>query len=245
MTKKTLAVQDSSTSKYVLPAAPRVVGEIVVVPPARLPLSELRRGGEVARALGDCFLTHAECLQHFLAEIRTRLVSLDSALAEDSRAQLRGALHDVLSVLEWCDAVQSELQQDCGRAAARAEPIDVVDLCRLVAASSGPADLVQVSGQLPTTWWGEARTLAKALELGLALVAERAGGSGCRFVEVYAEATHPRIRIASSGDPQEEVDRDAVRRFRQAVAQVGARVLPDAIGPGGSGLVIELPVVRG
>src|SRR5262245_38198266 len=83
-TKQPLEVQDSSKSEYVLPGAPRVVGEIVVVPPARLPLSELRRGGEVARALGDCFLPHAECLQQFLAEVRTRLVALDSALAEDS-----------------------------------------------------------------------------------------------------------------------------------------------------------------
>jgi hypothetical protein len=242
MTKQPLEVQDSSKSAYILPGAPRAVGEIVVVPPARLPFSELRRGGEVARALGDCFLPHAECLQQFLAEVRTRLVALDGALAEDSRAQLRGALHDVLGVLDWCDALQSDLQQDCGRAAAGAEPIDVLDLCRSVAASSGPAGLVQVSGHLPTAWWGEARVLAKALELGLALVAERTGGHGCRFVELHAEATHPRIRIGSSGDPREEVDPDAVRRFRQAVEQVGARVLPDALGPGGSGLVIELPV---
>jgi hypothetical protein len=242
MTKKLLEVQDSSTRDFVLPAAPRVVGEIVVLPPARLPFSELRRGGEVARALGDCFLTHAECMQQFLAEIRTRLVSLDGALAEDSRAQLRGALHDVLGVLDWCDAVQSDLQLDCGRASTGAEPIDVLDLCRSVAASFGPAALVQVSGQLPTAWWGQARALAKAVELGLALIAERTGGSGCRFVQVHAEATHPLIRIASSGDPREEVDPDAVRRFRQAVEHVGARVLPDALGPGGSGLVIELPV---
>ena len=241
MSKKPLEVQVSPTSEYVLPAAPRVVGEIVVVPPARLPFSELRRGGDVARALGDRLLTQAECMQQFLGEVRTRLVSLDSALAEDSRAQLRGALHDVLGVLDWCDAVQTELQQECGLAASGSEPIDVVDLCRSVAAASGHADSVQVSGQLPTAWWGEARVLAKALELGLALVADRTGGSGCRFVEVYAEATHPMIRITSSGDSREEVDPDAVRRFRQAVDQVGARVLPEAIDPGGSGLVIELP----
>jgi hypothetical protein len=170
---------------------------------------------------------------------------LDGALAEDSRAQLRGALHDVLGVLDWCDAVQSDLQQDCSRAAAGAEPIDVVDLCRSVAASCGAAGPVQVSGQLPTSWWGEARVLAKALELGLALVAERTGGNGCRFVEVYAEESHPVIRVASSGDSREQVDPVAVRRFRQAVEQVGARVKPDALGPGGSGLVIELPVARG
>lgn len=239
MSKKTLEVQVSPTSEYVLPAAPRVVGEIVVVPPARLPFSELRRGGEAARALGNRLLTQAECMQQFLGEVRTRLVSLDSALAEDSRAQLRGALHDALGVLDWCDAVQADLQQECGLAASGAEPIDVVDLCRSVAAAS--ADSVQVSGQLPTAWWGEARVLANALESGLALVAERTGGSGGRFVEVYAGPTHPMIRIASSGVSREAVDPDAVRRFRQAVGQVGARVLPDATGPGGSGLVIELP----
>src|SRR5688572_30676148 len=169
MTRKQLEVHDSSTSAYVLPAAPRGVGEIVVVPmPPRL-FSEMRRGGEVARVLGDRFLTHAECQQHFLAEVRSRLAALDGALVEDSRAQLRGALREVLNVLDWCDAVQSDLQQDCSRAAAGTEPIDVVDLCRSVAMALGPADLVQVSGQLPKAWWGEARALAKVLELGLAL----------------------------------------------------------------------------
>ena len=244
MTKQPLEVQES-TSEYILPAAPRVGAEIVVVPPTRLPFSELRRGGEVARALGDRFLAHAECLQQFLAEVRTRLSSLDNTLTERSRAQLKGALRDVLGVLDWCDAIQSDLQQDCSRAAGGAEPIDVVELCRSVAAADGSADPVQVSGQLPTAWWGEARVLAKALELGLALVAERTGGSGCRFVEVSAGETNPKIRIACSGDPRGEVDPDAVRRFRQAVEQVGARVLPDAIGPGGSGLVVELPAVGG
>jgi len=53
------------------------------------------------------------------------------------------------------------------------------------------------------------------------------------------------IRVVSSGDPREPVDPDSVYRFRQAVEQLGARVRPDVLGPGGSGLVIELPAVRG
>ncbi|HEX6812989.1 MAG TPA: hypothetical protein VF384_15295 [Planctomycetota bacterium] len=241
MTSKPLEIQDPSTSAYVLPAAPRGVGEIVVVPAGPRLVSEMRRGGEVARVLGDRFLAHTECQQHFLAEVRSRLVALDGALVEDSRAQLRGALREVLSVLDWCDAVQSDMQQESSRAATGAEPIDVVDLCRAVAAAVGPADLVQVSGQLAKTWWGEARTLARVLELALALVEERTGGSGRRFLEVSSQGAHPVIRVASSGDPREGVDADVVRRFRQAVEQLGARVLPDAVGPGGSGLLLQLP----
>ena len=239
---KPLDVLDSLAAEYVLPSPPRGASELVVVPTRAEPFAGLRRGGDVARAIGDRFVALTECQQQFLAELRERLGTLDAAIAEDSRARLKGALRDAFHVLDWCDAVQSDLQTDGRRAAAGAEPIDVAALCGEVAAATGAGDAVQVAGRLPGRWWGEASALATVLDLGLRLVSERTGGLGRRFLELGGDGEQPTVRIVSYADPAEGVDPASVRRFRQAVERLGARVVPDALGPGGSGFLLLLPL---
>lgn len=239
MTTKPSAPVESLASSYVLPAPKRPSPDVIVVPP-RAEVS-IDRGAGSVRTLGDRFLALAECQQQFLAELRSRLEGLDAAIAEDSRAQLKGALREAVQVLDWCDSVQVDLQTDSRRAASGQEPLDLATLCRDVAVNAAEGAEVHVSGHAALPWWGEATVLAEVVRLGLALVAERTGGNGVRRIEVGATDGRPWIRIAGAGEPGDSVEVTSVRRFRQAVSRADIRVVPDMLGPGGAGFVLLLP----
>lgn len=239
MTTKPASPVDSHAPSYVLPTQKRSAPDVIVVPPRAE--SGLLHRSSGSRVLGDRFLALAECQQQFLAELRARLTVLDGAIAEDSRARLKGALRDVVHVLDWCDSVQTDLELDSRRVAAGLEPIDLLELCGDVVAAIPEAGPIHVTGGIATPWWGEAAQLAAAVRHGLQLVVERTGGVGARQVEVGATDGSPWIRITGSGEPGDSVEVDSVRRFRQAVASLDARVVPDAMGPGGTGLVLHLP----
>lgn len=235
------AVLDTAAGQYVLPALRRPAGEVVVVAAGRDLTAGLRRGGEVARALGQRFLSLAEGQQCFLTELRARLVALDGSIAEAPRAQWKGAVRDVMAVLDWCDAVQVDLLRESGLAAAGAQPIDVVSLCEDVASQVATDEQpVLVKGSCANAWWGSAVALADLVRSGLCLLAERTQGACARCIEVSAAEGVLTLQLTSAGEPGDGVDADSVRRFRQAVAEVGATVRPDAMGPGGAGMVIEL-----
>jgi hypothetical protein len=227
-------------SPYVLPGRKRPASEVIVV---AHPVGDgFARSSEVARALGDRFLAFAECQQQFLAELRQRLEQLDGAIAEDSRARLKGALLGALDVLQWCEAVQADLAGESGWAASGLEPVDVAALCRAIAAGPSPhVGEVRVAGQVSRPWWGDAARLALAVRAGLRLVSERIGGTGFREVEVADDGGGFRIRIAGYGEPGDGVDPASVEAFRQAAALLQARVTPDALGPGAAGLVLHVP----
>lgn len=229
---------DTRSPSYVLPSPRRATGEVIVVTPGGEGAED---GPRVARLLGERFLALAECQQQFLAELRTRLAALDGGIAEDSRAQLKGALREAVSVLDWCDSVQSDLQHDCRRAAQGSEPIDLLAACRDVVAGVADTGPIQVTGRATDPWWGDSAALRDAVRHGLALVAERTGSLGGRHVEVGVSTGAPWLRIRSHGEPGDSLEVQSVRRFRQAVDRLGARVLPDELGPGGAGLVIHLP----
>ncbi len=241
MTTDRPAILPSEAAEYVLPVPPRTAGEVVVVAPRRDLAASLRRGGEVARALGERFLALAEGQQCFLAELRERLVALDGSIAEASRAQWKGGVHDVLAVLDWCDAVQGDLLRESGLAAAGAELIDVVALCEEIAAQASTDEQpVLVTGSCANGWWGSAVALADLIRSGLGLLTERTQGVGARCVEVSASDGVVKLLLRSAGEPGDGVDADSIRRFRQAAAALGASVRPDGMGPGGAAMMIEI-----
>ncbi|MBL9077640.1 MAG: hypothetical protein JNL08_09060 [Planctomycetes bacterium] len=230
------------TTAYVLPGRKRPAGDVIVVPPG--PGHALEHGARVARTLGGRFLAFAECQQQFLGELRSRLEELDGAIAEDSRARLKGALHGALDVLEWCEAVQVDFAAESGWAAAGCEPLDLAEVCREVAAEpSSHVGEVRVTGHSARPWWGNAMQLAAAIRQGLQVVGERLGGNGFRAVEIGDAEAGPWIRIAGYGEPG-DVEAGTVQGFRHAAAAVAARVTPDALGPGAAALVLHLPANR-
>lgn len=240
MSTRPADVAASPSSPYVLPGRKRPGGDVIVVPGSGG--EGFVRGGAVAHALGDRFLALAECQQQFLTELRARLEALDGAIAEDARARLKGALGSAMEVLDWCDAVQSDLATESGWAAAGMEPLDLAEVCRSVAAerSAHRGDL-RVDGHVVRPWWGEAAQLVVTLRHGLELISERIGGKGLRVIEVAADESGHRIRIAGYGEPGDGVDPTTVRAFRQAVERLQGRVTPDALGPGAAAFVLHLP----
>jgi len=239
MTTKPSTPIAPSTTSYVLPAPKRQTPDVIVVP-SRVGAA-LERGGQVARVLGERFLALAECQQQFLGELRSRLQALDGAIADDSRAQMKGALREVTAVLDWCDSVQADLHEESRRAAAGCEPLDLGAVCVDVVASFDGGAEIDLVGGTAVRWWGEAAPLHEALRHGLLLVAERTGGVGQRRIEVGATDGVAWIRVSSTGEPGDSLEVDSVRRFRAAVTRLGARVVPDALGPGGAGFVLLLP----
>jgi len=234
--------QAQHEGSYVLPKPLRQGAEMVVVPARAEAEVARRRAAAATQRLGERLLCLAECQQQFLAELRQGLESLDEVVGEAARARIQAAVHSSLQVLGWCDAVQDDFAQQAALAARGFEPVDLGDFCREVAGEwVGRERLVHVAGEAVRPWWGDAVRLADALHAGLALVAERSTGQGPILLELTGEDGRPRIRIAGSGEPSEDVDPGAVRGFRLAVGQLGARVLPDRLGPGGAALVLELP----
>lgn len=242
MTSDPDIVLDPVATEYVLPPPPRASGDVVVVAPRTDLARTWRRGSEVARALGDRFLLQLESQQVFAAELRERLRALDGAIADATRAQLKGAVREVFAVLDWSDAVHADLLCEARLAAAGAEPIEVADLCQEVGAhAQATGQPVFVSGRANAPWWGSAVALADVVRHALGAVAERTQGSGARTIEVGETAGCIRICITGAGEPADAVDAATITRFRRAVEELGAAVRPDALGPGSAGLVIELP----
>lgn len=231
----------ATTSDYVLPAPPRGNGEIVVVAPANDSAPALRRGGEVARVLGDRFLALTESQQLFFAELRERMGTLDASVAEASRAQIKGAVKELVGVLDWCDAVQRDLVYESRCAASGQEPLDLVVLAEDVAARLGLDRAVLVSGQAGARWWGEAAVAADLIRAGIELLAERAPGSSAIAVDVQLAGGRIRLRFATVGEPGDSIEPATIRRFRAAVEHLGAAVLPDELGMGGAACLVELP----
>ncbi|MFN7589909.1 MAG: hypothetical protein ACK501_17935 [Planctomycetota bacterium] len=235
-------VQVESTSDYVLPSPPRGTGEIVVVAPPGDGASSLSRGAEVARRLGARFAALGESQQLFLGELRERIVAIDGGVAEASRAQLKGALRELLAVLDWCDAVQADTLQDAARAADGEEPIDLGAFAEdVVVPRLGLDRPVLVTGRTNLAVWGRASQFADLIRHGVELLAERAAGQGAIGIDIDDAAGAPRIRFSALGEPADAIEPAVVRRFRATVDLLGATVLPGEHGVGGTACVVALP----
>lgn len=234
-------VLDLASSEYVLPSPPRTGGDVVVVAPRVDSARAFRRGGQVAQALGERFVMLAEIQAIFASEMRARLRDLDLAIPEATKAQLKGAVRELMSVLEWSDALHADVVAQSRLAAKGAEPIDVLELCSDVAAEVQVAGQpVVVRGADVAPWWGVASDLAELVRQALAVVGERSQGIGARSIEVAQASGVVTVRVSGVGEPADAIDASTVARFRRAVGEVGATVRPDAMGPGGAGLVLEL-----
>ncbi|MCR9245310.1 MAG: hypothetical protein NXI31_09780 [bacterium] len=228
---------------YVLPK-PGQPGQLVLPGGSGSGLRRYREAA-VASAIGDRVGALLECQQRFLGELRSSLQEVEDGVAEAGRARLQAQIKSALSVLEWCDAVQRDLTNECDWAAQGLQPLDLVAYCDDVASEwSASERTVHVSGQVDRPWWGDAGRFAEAFEAGLALVAERSQDAGTLTVEVEVRRDVARVRIAAAGEPTTDLDPAVVRTFRQAAERLGALIQPDQHGPGGCGLVLVLPRVE-
>lgn len=240
MTTDRTVVLDSTDCNYVLPAPPRGHGFLVTGEGAAKQF--VMQTGAVARALGQRFHTQAESMELLLVELRERLEQLHVCIAEDARAQLKGAVREIVRVVDWCDAVQSELVNEANKASAGLEPVDLLELCEQQAGAwQASADPIVVLAKQPVIYWGDRSQLAHLVQKALALVWARTGERGLRCLEVSSQHGVACLRVCSRGEPVSEVDGDVIDLFRVAADNLGAVVVPDELGPGGAGLVLRLP----
>lgn len=245
-----LHTTDSATptaTDYVLPAPPRSPGLLLVDPEpvARDAVAEGRVGGEqaVLRSLGERVLLLLDCQQQFLEELRQSVATIGECVAEESRARLWAQVRHLGEVLGWCEEVHSDLRQEGEAAAAGRQPLDPTATCRDVAAAATtarPQQPVTVLGAANRPWWGDAGLLAHALGLALELVAQRTNGQGGRVIEIGDSAGWCSLRVRGTGDGSGRLESGMVQRFRRAVTELEAAVIPDENGSGGCGLVLRL-----
>lgn len=229
---------DVASGEYVLPAPPRGQRAQLTTSGAVASARPAAAGG-VATAIGARMQVQVESFDGLLAEVRSRLERLDAAIAEDSRAQLKGAVREVGEVVDWCHALQESLRAETARAVAGEEPLDLPALCQQVVAVCDAAAPVHVIAHRPVTCWGKRAPTRSLIERALDLVAARTGGRGLRCLEIDWQDDVPVLRVRSQGEPGGDLRPEVVSAFRDAAARAGAVVAPDEHGPGGAGLLLR------
>jgi hypothetical protein len=229
----------STAHDYVLPAAPRLAGDVLV---DRDEGVGARTSVPAMRALGDRFLPLAQSQQMLLGELRSHLEALNGTVIDDSRARVHSGVLTALDMLAWCEAAHGDLQHQIDRLARGQAPVDLRDVAERAARGAGLAPgAIRVVGECVRSWWGDAGQVRELVALGLQLVIERTAGQGAIEIEVGDEADGHWIRVAGIGEATDEVDAKTVARFRHVGAALGATVAPDRFGPAAPALRLVLP----
>ncbi|MCA8974521.1 MAG: hypothetical protein KDC98_07350 [Planctomycetes bacterium] len=233
-------VASENDAKYVLPNPGRPVSGLVL--PASRSKGPRYRESEVARSIGQRAVALLECQARLLDELRGSLQEFESDLGEATRARLQAKARVAVSVLEWCDAVQADLQQEASWAANGLQPVDLMSFCRDqagIAAADGVA--VNVIGERNLPWWGDAARLGTTLAAAITLVRSRAGSSEAVVLEIRGDRDTASLRVAGIGETAEIRDPAIVEDFRANAELLGCKVVPDDLGPGSNGLILMLP----
>lgn len=220
---------------YVLPAPPRGRAELVVEP-ERAPAA----GIDALRAAGSRMQVLLECQQQFFGELQQALAEVDASVHEETRARIKRQVQQLGEILAWCEAVQQDLVRESAHAAAGHEPIDLDAAIREAAQRHADEAPVLVGAGTAGTWWGPRAAFAQLLDLALRVASCRAGGGSVQ-VEVLASEGARALRFLGLGEPRGTLPDGLVSRFRSAVEALQVEVLPDELGPGGTGLLLRLP----
>jgi hypothetical protein len=199
-------------------------------------------GPDGLRRLGSRVLALLECQERFLEELRTSLQELDASVHEESRARIKAQLRTLAEIVDWTEMVHSDLVLEGRHAKAGQAPLDLLWVVHRVAAAWAPnGPEVAIHGRTDRPCWGNEASLAELVRLAFELVALRAGEGQAIQVEIGEHGGRLGLRVFSAGGPEPIADPGLVERFRRAVERTGAAVEPDALGPGGAGLVLRLP----
>ena len=222
-----------------------------VLPCPSMPMTpaQLGRKREVGALgqVGGRMLALLSCLERFDQESSDALADLDDAIEDQSRARLKGKVAVLREIREWTLEVAADLRTE---ASAAAEGRRLIDTHELFAEIIGLCEMhfpgVRIhlaAGGERTQCRGRGADLAEAFFLGLVLTAHRIGGAGAVQVEIARRGDHLAHRIYGLGEPRPVAVGALIERFREiVVAGHGGRVLPDAHGPHGTGLTLELPL---
>jgi hypothetical protein len=249
--------QDSDTSRSRIlivgteePATTEVRPEIAGLPIPSLPMSigqVARSGGESALREGaDRLALRLQSLQRFFAEILPGLDDLEEEVVEGSRARLTGRLRVIRDIVDWMQATGRDLEVELDGMAAGFRLVDAEELCQEIQGqveSFFPNLRVNVAAvDQPALCWGRATELAEGFFLAAVLTAHRIGGNGSVNFQFNSVDERLVVRVLGLGEPTQLAAPEPTRRFREImVTHHRGHVVPDSMGPFGTGLVIELP----
>ena len=233
-----------------------VAPEPAETPPPGLPLPNpptsiaqvARRGGELALVdAGARLAPKLESLRCLMSELRHGLDDLDDAALDGARATLARRVSGVRDVVQWLDANVADLESTVAHQGLGFAPVDVYDLCgelRGQVESFFPEIRINVAApDAEATAWARGSDLAEGLFLGLVLTAHRIGGAGSVNLQFSRRESHLVLRIVGLGEPVQVDAPKQTRRFRDLIVGLHrGRVVPDSMGPFGTGYVLELPI---
>jgi hypothetical protein len=245
MTETVPANEAADETEFVLPKPPRHAAPLLVGgAEAGGSPTALRRAAAGLAAAGGRIQVLLECQDRFLGEMRAALREMDDSLHEESRARLKAKVRSLVEILDWCEAVQVDLLLEGRRASWNQQLVDLRALCDDAAHDLRGARgelAVEIHGDCPTGVWAELPLLGDVIRGAFEVVADRIGGQGQVAVELQEQDGGPSVWVRGTGAPTSAQDPVALERFRSAAAAAGVRVAPDALGPGGTGLILEVP----
>ncbi len=206
-----------------------------------------RAGGEQTLAeFADTYRPLLQSVERFFQEAGWVLDEIEEAGEEGVRARLKSRVRVARDIMSWIQCVLDDMNDELCGAAAGLVPVDLQTLmqeAQLQVESFFPGVRISVSAaHQDMTCTGRATALAQACFLTLVLTAHRIGGEGAITVEPGSEDGCLTYRILGLGEPAPVEAPEAMARLRQLVVeQHGGSILPDAMGPFGTGLVLSLP----
>ena len=221
------------------------------LPLPRLPMSVgrvARTGGERAlMATGERIAGKVDSLGTLLDELGIAVADVEEVAHEGTPARLHSKTRIVRDILDWITANAADLRDQVEGMRSGYERVDLYELVQEVCGqveSFFPhlrVNLSPVEGGEPLCW-GRATELMEALFLSTVISAHRIGGRGSINLQVIGTETEARLRILGLGEPVATKAPEEMARIRQIlVAEHGGRIVPDALGAGGTGIIIALP----
>jgi hypothetical protein len=241
----TVSQESSRTieSEFVLPQPPRPRATLVFGA-EHTPHALLQRAAAGLPVTGRRLQVLLECQEMFFAEMRATLGEARAALDAGARQRSSERLATLAEILDWCEASQRDLLSETRHAAMGEQVIDLQLLCDDVVhelRGSKPGIEVHVHGGSSHAVFGDVMLVGEVVRRGIDAVAARIGGEGHVTVTILDEAAGPSLWIRASGEPRRTMDAVALERFRDAAADAGVAILPDATGPNSAGLILRLP----
>jgi hypothetical protein len=188
-----------------------------------------------------------QCQDMVLGELRQALRAAWTAAA--TGAEVGAHLAGALTILDWSEAVQGDLHDECRRVATGQQPLDLAEVCAAVLqvySGSAPRPDLVLHGAANLRVWAERRACERLVWLAVELVFARMGGRGSVALEVDEDSAGPWVRIHGRAGSSARVPAVLAAEFRAQADALRAAVAPDESGLGGAGLVLRFPgdVVR-
>ena len=215
-------------------------GNLVVAPEGAVYATALLRSeARGVHQFGQRLLAQVESQDLLLTELRRVLTSMADEAVSGTPGTMQRLARTATEIVDWCEAVQLELQNEGSRAIAGAQAIDLLELVHDLGGARPEREIV-VRGSAPFAAWGSVTALGRVVRLALELVDARTGGAGHLHIEIGYDDEGHYLSILGQGKAVGDPSHDRVEEFRDATESAGVQVVPDPTTEGRTGLQLRL-----